>query len=190
MPEESVFRGIIHFFDRIGVYDVILPFILVFTIMFAIFEKTRVLGEEKVGDNTYSKRNLNSMASFVIAFLVVASSQLVALINEALANVVVLILVSVSFLMLMGLFHGTGEIKWHDKPGMTAIMILMSLGVILIFMHAIPVEDTNVLSYVLEFVSDNWQADWVGAIILIILVVGFMIYIQGPDPHKGNSKKE
>ena len=30
------FRGVIALLDRIGVYDIVLPFLLVFTIMFAI----------------------------------------------------------------------------------------------------------------------------------------------------------
>ena len=43
MAEASTFREIILFFDEVGVYDVILPFLLVFTIVYAIFEKTKIL---------------------------------------------------------------------------------------------------------------------------------------------------
>ena len=35
----NVFRDVIVFFGDIGIYDVVLPFLLVFTIIFAIFEK-------------------------------------------------------------------------------------------------------------------------------------------------------
>ena len=35
MAEESAFRGVIEFFGVIGVYDIVLPFLLVFTIVFA-----------------------------------------------------------------------------------------------------------------------------------------------------------
>ena len=61
MVEESIFRGVIDFLAKIGVYDIILPFLLVFTIMFAILEKTKVLGVENVGGNETTKKNLNSM---------------------------------------------------------------------------------------------------------------------------------
>ena len=47
MVEQSVFRGIIEFFEKIGIYDVVLPFLLVFTIVFAILEKTKVFGTLK-----------------------------------------------------------------------------------------------------------------------------------------------
>src|SRR3989338_8993151 len=139
MAQESVFRGIILFLEKVGVYDVILPFLLVFTIMFAILEKTKVLGTEKFGDKPYPKRNLNAMAAFVIGFFVIASTQLVALINEAMSNVVILVLVGVSFLIMVGLFQGDNEVSFKDKPEMAVIIVLMALGVVLIFMHAIPV---------------------------------------------------
>ena len=47
MVEESVFRTAIGFLDKLGVYDIILPFLLVFTLVFAILEKTKILGLEK-----------------------------------------------------------------------------------------------------------------------------------------------
>ena len=47
MAEETAFRQVINVLVDLGVYDVILPFLLVFTIVFAILEKTKVLGLEK-----------------------------------------------------------------------------------------------------------------------------------------------
>ena len=44
--KQSVFRDVIDFFFQLGIYDVILPFLLIFTIVFAILEKTRVFGTE------------------------------------------------------------------------------------------------------------------------------------------------
>ena len=104
--EVSTFRGVIEFFLDLGIYDVILPFLLVFTIVFAILEKTKVLGTEKVEGEEYPKKNLNAMTAFVVAFLVVLSARLVSLINEAMANVVILMLVAVCFLILIGVFYG------------------------------------------------------------------------------------
>ena len=68
------FRGAIVFLEKLGVYDVVLPFLLVFTIIFAILEKTRILGVEKVGGQDLTKKNLNSIVAFVVAFLVIAST--------------------------------------------------------------------------------------------------------------------
>ena len=61
----------------------------------------RVLGTDQIEGKKYTKKNLNGVISFVIAFLVVGSSQLVSIINQALAQIVLLLLVSIMFLLLI-----------------------------------------------------------------------------------------
>ncbi len=53
----SPFETGIQFLDRLGVYEVLLPFLLIFTIVYAILEKSRVFGIEKVGDVDMPKKN-------------------------------------------------------------------------------------------------------------------------------------
>ncbi len=184
--QESTFRGVINFFYKIGIYDVVLPFLLVFTIMFAILEKTRVLGVEKDKDGVeFPKRNLNSLVAFCIGFFVVASSKLVAVINQALANVVLLVLIAVCFLMLIGTFRGTEEIKLaKDQPLMIFFMVVMGIGVVLIFLNAL-----GWLGPLWEFIRDNWSTNALASIILIVVIVIFMMYITR-DPSKKKEKKE
>src|SRR3989338_6934868 len=100
----SPFRDIIDFFAQIGLFDVVLPFLLVFTIVFALLERTKVLGVEEVDGKKFTKKNLNSMAAFVIAFLVVASSRLVEIITEVSSKFVVILFLVVLFLLLVGSF--------------------------------------------------------------------------------------
>lgn len=66
----SVFRESITQLQDLGVLQVILPFLFVFTIVFGILEKTRVLGVE----NKRPRRNLNAMSAFVIAFIFIAGT--------------------------------------------------------------------------------------------------------------------
>ena len=99
MVEASGFRGVIEFLGDLGVYDIILPFLLVFTIVFAILEKTKILGVEKIDGRELTKKNLNSMVAFIMSFLVIASTQLVSVINEVMANVVLLLILAICFLM-------------------------------------------------------------------------------------------
>ena len=104
MTGEPLFRGVIDFLVKLGIYDVILPFLLVFSVVFAILDKTKVFGTETVDGQEYSKKNINAMIAFVVAFLVIVSKQLVATINKALANVVILLLMIVMFMVLIGVF--------------------------------------------------------------------------------------
>src|SRR3989344_2696117 len=185
MVEASGFRGVIDFLGKLGVYDVILPFLLVFTIVFAILEKTKILGTEKIGDKEVTKKNLNSMVALSIAFLVIASTRLVAVVNEVMANVVLLLILAICFLMLVGVFFGSKEFTLEKYPGwIRFFMIMMFLGIVLIFLNAL-----DWLKYLLELIS-NWNAEWAVTIIFMIIILGFMWYIvkdQGAPPAKEKS---
>jgi len=188
----STFRNAIEFFDKIGVYDVILPFLLVFTIVFAILEKTKVFGTEKVGEKDVTKKNLNSMAAFVIAFLVVASSKLVETITEVSSNVVVLLMLAVFFLLLVGSFFKEGESTFLEGKWKYLFMIIMFLGILGIFLHAIENEKgESWLEWTWDQVTDNYTSTSVASIILIVIIIAFMVYvINGEKSSSGKEKEE
>lgn len=182
MVEDTVLRGVIGFFGKLGIYDVVLPFLLIFTIVFSILDKTKVLGTDEIDGKRYSKRNLNAIAAFVMAFLVVASTRLVALINEAMANIVVLLLLAVSFLLLVGSFFSEKEDVFLEKgPWRTFFMIFMFIGIILIFMHAVPAEGGgNWLDAFWDYVSDHWSGNVVGSIALLLFIILFIWFVTKP----------
>lgn len=185
MVEETIFRGVITFLGKIGVYDIILPFLLIFTIMFAILEKTKILGVEKIEGREITKKNLNAMVSFVVSFLVIASTKLVAVINQTMAHVVLLLILAISFLLLVGVFFGSKEFTLESYPGWTKFfMVLMFIGIILIFLNAL-----DWLKYIL-FLFTNWNAQWAASIILLVIVIGFIIFITKEPKAAQGGKKE
>ncbi len=193
MVEQSVFRGTIEFFGKLGIYDVILPFLLIFTIVFAILEKTRVFGSEEIDGKKYTKKNLDAMVAFVIAFFVVASSQLVEAITQISSHVVILLLLSVFFLILVGSFAKETEEGFFLPGGWnTSFIWIMFVGIVGIFLNAIKTnEDQTWLSFIMEFISTKWDTDWVASLILILVVIGFMAYVMGSSgPKKANEKKK
>lgn len=190
MVEESLFRGVIGFLDKIGVYDIILPFLLVFTIVFAILEKTKVLGIEKIDGKDATKKNINAIVAFCIAFLVIASTQLVSLINQVMANVVLLLILAVCFLMLVGVFFGDKEFTLKDFPGwIKFFMILMFVGIVVIFLNAIVVnaEGNTALEAVFS-IFVNWNETWAAAIIFLIVIGGFIFFIVREPAQKKEGK--
>ena len=183
--ETSVFRGTLGFFEQIGVYDVVLPFLLIFTLVYAILEKTQIFGKEKVEGKEYTRKNLNAMAAFVIAFFVVASTRLVAIINEVLANTVLLLILSITFLMLAGSFH-TGSEEFFLKDGWkTFFMVLMFIGIVLIFMHAL-----GWLQLLYNYVAYSFDTVAVSSIILVIVIVLFIFYVTKSPKTEKKDKEE
>ncbi len=185
MAEQSTFRNVIDFFFQLGVYDVILPFLLVFTIVFAILEKTKVLGMEEIEGKKYTKKNLNAMVAFVVSFFVVASTRLVAVISEAMANIVLLILLAISFLMLIGTFMGEKEVAFERKdPWMIFFMFFMFMGIVLIFLNAL-----DWLQPIMAFLSGNFRTDWVSSLILLVIVILIVLYVTKEKKPKSEKKE-
>ncbi len=181
---ETALGNVLEFFKQLGVYDVVLPFILTFTIMFAILERTELFGIEGTGkERRVTKKNLNAMVSFVVAFMVVASSKLVEAITKISSEVIVLLLLIVFFLMLVGTFRTYGEIKEgelmpKDKAWRTTFMIIIAIAMVFIFLDAIVAEDGRTwLEIFWDWLSQFYTNAAVAAIVLIIVVIIFMLWI-------------
>ncbi len=178
------FRDIIDFFAQIGVFDVVLPFLLVFTVVFALLERTKVFGIEKVDGKEYTKKNLNSAAAFVISFLVVASSELVEVITKVSSQFVVILFLIVLFLLLVGSFFKEEPYAFFLEKGgwRTTFMIIVFLGLALIFLDAL-----NLLDKVFRFFRGNDTGDLVGSALLLIVIIIFITYVTSDRMGGGGS---
>lgn len=188
----STFREVLDFFVDLGIYDVVMPFLLTFTILFAILEKTKVLGTETVEGQKIGKRNLNAMVSFVIAFMVILSSKLVELITQVSSQMIVLLLLSVFFLILVGSFYKEGEGIFLEEGWKKSFMWIMFIGIVLVFLNALKTKSGETwLERFWSFLVGHWKTEWVASIIFIIIIVLFMWYIvREKKPNKKEPKKE
>jgi len=167
----SPLAGAIEFLNDFGFYDVVLPFLLVFTIVFAVLEKTKLFG-------TYDKKpkkNINAMIAFVIALFFVASTNLVAGAREILPNVVVLLITLMSFMMLVGFFYADQEFSFEQHTFWKIFLtIIFFIGISLLAWHA--------------FAPDAWRWFWKEqtgfwsstpgvTIIFLGIVVGTIIFV-------------
>ncbi len=192
---DTAFGNAIEFFARLGIYDVVLPFLLTFTIFFAVLERTKVLGTEEVDGEEITKKNLNAMVAFIVGFLVVATPKMVAIINDALPHFVLLVLVAVSFLMLVGTFYTNEELKKEGvKLGAnwkTFLMILAFIGVVLIFAHAVPYNGEPWLEVAWDYFVDNFSSTAVSSVVMVLVFIGLMAWITKDNSGKksnGNGK--
>jgi hypothetical protein len=184
--EDTMFGEVMIFLSKLGVYDVILPFLLIFTIVFAILEKTKILGMDEIEGKKYTKKNLNAIVAFVTAFLVVASSNLVRVINEVVANVVLLIIVMIMFLMLVGTMFGDKEVTLENYPGWTKFfMVLIFIGIVVIFLQAFGLLETLVRTS-----GDYVDATWIAALVLIIFIIAFIWFVTKDNKETKSSAEK
>lgn len=177
----------IEFFKEFGLFDVIFPFILVFSVVFAILEKTRILGTEKVGGNEVPRKNINSMVAIVFAFLVVATNKIVNAINVALPNIVLLIILVISFLLMVGIFYKTEEMEFATKYRLLTNWMVgfLLFFTILIFLGSIQDESgESWLEIGWNYAKENTSGPVVTSLIFVAVAIIVIIFITTKQKEK------
>jgi|ETNmetMinimDraft_2_1059921.scaffolds.fasta_scaffold60864_2 hypothetical protein len=163
------------FLESFGFFDVILPFLLVFTIVFAILEKSAIFGKEKIGDTMASRSSINSMVAFVIALFVVVTKEIVQSLREALPQVALILVIVVSFMMLAGsLSKGDEPFNFDDNNKNWKIFLTLTLftSVLAVFLNSI-----GWLFPILDYVTANWDETFIVSLIFLAIVIGIILYI-------------
>jgi MFS family permease len=92
---------------KAGIVDIFLPFMLIFVIVFAVLQKTKILGTDE------DKKKFNVILALIMALSVVIPHALgryspksdpVLLINNILPNIALVMLAVIAFLLIVGVF--------------------------------------------------------------------------------------
>ena len=184
--EETVFEGIISFMRELGFFKVLIPFLLSFVLIYAILDKTKILGTEDGKPDGSPKRSLNSIVSFTVAIFVIGSQAVVGIINQALANIVVVILLVVFFLMTVSIFLKEGQVDLAKdyKGWMKFFMVLIFIIFLLIFLAAM-----GWLSVIIDWIKDNWNKDYVATVLFLLAIAAFIFFITREAGVETENKK-
>lgn len=122
----SYFTDAIISLEQLGLLDVLLPFLLIFTIAFAVLQKSRILGPDS--------KNFNTIISFVLALSAIIphvigrGPDVVVIINMALPNVSLLMIASMMTLLLIGVFGPEVNILGSPLEGIVVLFAVIAVG--------------------------------------------------------------
>jgi hypothetical protein len=131
------------------------------------------------------------MVAFVVGLLFVAATRAVAVINEALPQVMVLVIAGLGFLMMIGIFSKPGGTIFEKLDGklMLAIEIIMGIAVIFIFLGTLRLNNgQSWLSYGWNYLINYWSGAVVGSIAMFIFVIIVIYFVVGGSENKGGDK--
>lgn len=106
--------------QQIGVYDVILPFLLVFTIVFAVLQKVKIFGDTK---------NINLIVALIIGFLFLQNNYLIFVLQRFLPNVSLFLIIFLMFLLAIGIF--TGQQKGVSGAALTFAFVISIIAILI-----------------------------------------------------------
>jgi len=113
-----IYENIVYALKDIGLFDVILPFVLFYTIVFALLQRNAVLGTK----NGKPRTRINAMVAFVTAFFGIISLRVINITNYLAVYLGVLIVGGLMFVLVMGL---AGITRPEKLPGIKAILFLV-----------------------------------------------------------------
>lgn len=157
--------------NRYGVYEVILPFILVFTIVFAVLQKAKIFDDKKVNTMISLVMGLGVIFPHVLGYYP-PDRDIVDIINQSIPQVSVVVVAILMALIIIGVMGKRVELGDNSLSGWIAIL---SFAVIVyIFGNAANWWSRPEWLTVL----DNEQ---VTALILVILIFAIMIWFITKD---------
>ncbi|MBS3107706.1 hypothetical protein J4468_02215 [Candidatus Woesearchaeota archaeon] len=187
MADTTTLGVAIEFLNKLGFFDVVLPFLLVFTIVFGVLEKTRLFGTVKLKDNDVPRKDLNSMIAFAIALFVVSATKIVQTIKTSMPQVALGLIIIVSFMMLVGMLLGQGknifDKEYLGQGWVIFFGVLIFIGLIGVFIFSLGWWDP-VYSFMAHWLSKDAVLG-----VFILLVVAFAVtYIVGGSNKTGDGK--
>ncbi len=125
-------EGFIRILEQWGLTDVLLPFLLIFVVMFAILQKTKILGDDK--------KRFNMAIALVIGLLVVIphvlgmyppNADVVEILAKALPQVSILVVAILMLMILIGLLGA--EATWMGSALSGWVAIAAFIIIVIIF---------------------------------------------------------
>src|SRR3989344_4051210 len=149
--------------------ETILPFLLVFTLVFAVLQKSKILGD--------NKKQIDAIISLVVGLLLISFGQATGVILQLIPFLAVSLVIILVFMILVGSFTEQGKFFEKFPKGIKYILIV---GV------------TLAVAIAVIYITGFWQTvnEWLfvtggtsgllANIIFIVIVVGAIIAVTIP----------
>ena len=168
MASSFVFQDLIENLEDIGFYDVALPFLLIFTITFAVLQKIRLFGQ--------SGKNFNAVVALVLAFLVVRTPAIVEVMNVFLPKISLISIFIVVILLLVGIVVSPTQSGFSGALGGIGILLTI-VGIIIAFLTS-----TDALGWDVPEWLQFSKSDWYFIIGLLVFLLIFLYLTSTSDP--------
>ena len=151
------------FFTNPLFVETILPFLLVFTIVFAILQKTEILGK--------GKKQIDAIVALVVGLIFVAFGTATDIIVRMIPILGIALVVILVFMILLGSLFKPGEfeIKGWLKVVIGVLIAILVVATVLIL--------TGGVDYIVGFIYSEGSGAIIVNGILILVIVGAILFV-------------
>jgi hypothetical protein len=156
-------------FQNIIFKEFILPFLLVFTIVFALLDKTSILGEDK--------KQLNAIVAFVVGLIFIGVAYPKDIVNNMVLFLVVAVVLAFITLMLWGFISGNNL----EKNILTnrAVMWVIGIAIVLAVVAAL-VWASGFEGDIIDFLfRQSWSKTfWTNVVFIAVVGVAIAVAVR------------
>ncbi|MDP4012689.1 MAG: hypothetical protein Q8R00_03745 [Candidatus Nanoarchaeia archaeon] len=163
---ETTLGNAVEVLSSFGFFDVILPFLLVFTITFGVLEKVKFFGADK--------KNLNAMLAFTVAFLVVAATQITTAIQLSVPKVAFVLVILISFLLLVASMMKPGD---FDFLGQFGELKWSWVAVIAVAIVGIFLSSVGWLEPIIDFFNTNLGGPVLSTLVFVVVMIAVLFWL-------------
>lgn len=146
-----------------GVFKFFIPFILIFAVVFAILNKSKVLG---------ARGGIDTVVAIAVALLAIQQEYMTRFLGTIFPNLGMGIAVLLSLLILVGLFYSEGSRAWN---------IIFAVAGFVIFIVVVTQTQTN-----FSFAGTLWWRQWGGLVVMGIILAGIIVTTSMTNVWKKN----
>jgi len=155
--------------------DIILPFLLVFTLVFAVLDKTKLLGE--------GKKQINAIMGMVIGLILVGFPFSREIIVQLIPFLAVSLIILFVFMLLYGFVSGKKEGDVLNKGLKVALGAIVGLAVIVAVLWI-----TGAWDFIVEkFVRGEYSGKIFVNLLFIVIIVGAIAIVLSSKDKGGSS---
>lgn len=148
---------LLYYWEQLGVFSYVLPFLLIFAIVFGILTKIQVFGD---------KRGINAVIALVVGLLALQYDLVPIFFSEIFPRLGVALSILLSLIILVGLF-------FSSKDNKVINYILLAVSVIIFL--AVLIKTTGALGF---YSAYWWYINWPSILIGIVVIGIFFAVIS------------
>jgi len=160
--------------EQIGVFDILLPMLLIFTVVYAILDRTKIFGQDK--------KPINAVVALVISFLTIQNTYVTGFFKILFSQVALGIAILLAVVLLTGLVMGNKQ----NHLWKFVIMILGFVVFIWMLSRAADEYQTYYGVYAFGLFTSTWwaaNASWIVLLVFILIIVGIIVGSGSKTPH-------
>ena len=146
--------------------EAILPFLLVFVLVFAVLQKTEVLGK--------GKKQIDALIALVVGLIVISFGYAVYIINNLIPFLAVSLVIILVFMLLVGSFFEAGKFELGKNVKIGAGIVAL-IALVIAVLYITGYWDTLVATFGNEGESSRLWANilFIGVIVAVVIAFGF-----------------